>query len=185
MTTCGLDECGRGPLAGPIIAAAVILHNPIPGLRDSKQLTAEKRRLLFEKIAKCATVEIESISVRQINSRGIGWANCEVFRRLIKRIDAHKYVVDGNLRIRVRKKTDRIHSMIKADTHVDEVMAASIVAKVTRDALMSQLHLLYPQYGWQANMGYGTKTHVAALQQFGPCSHHRTLFVRTALKEKI
>jgi ribonuclease HII len=182
MIICGLDECGRGPLAGPIVAAAVILNKPVNNLSDSKKLSPQKRQLLYKKILKNALiVEVQIISVRQINTRGIGWANKEVFKRLIRRIDAGKYIVDGNLKLKVVKKSHLIKTMVKADTKIDEVMAASIIAKVTRDKLMRELHDDFPNYGWQSNMGYGTKFHIASLREHGPCKHHRKLFIRTAL----
>ncbi len=184
MIICGLDECGRGPLAGPIVAAAVVLAKPLKSLQDSKKLTAKKRQYLYRRIIKNAqAIEIESISVRQINSRGIGWANKEIFKRLIKRIDAHKYIVDGNLKLRVNGKSKLIKSIVKADNKFPEVMAASIVAKVTRDKLMRELAKEYPHFGWRSNVGYGTKYHVSAIQQWGINKYHRSVFVTTALKK--
>lgn len=186
MIICGLDECGRGPLAGPLVATAVILNRSVKGLKDSKKLTAKKRQHLYRQIIKNATaVKIESISVRVINSRGIGWANKEIFKRLIKKVDAPKYIVDGNLKIRVRGKSKQIKSVVKADNKFPEVMAASIVAKVTRDKLMRELAKEYPHFGWHSNMGYGTRYHIAALAKFGPCKHHRSIFVTTAIRKKI
>ncbi len=176
MIICGLDECGRGPLAGPIVAAAVILHKPIRGLNDSKQLKMEQRQRLFGKIIKNSHYCVEMISVRQINSRGIGWANKVLFKRLSQKLKADKYIADGNLRL-----GKKIQSVVKADTKIQEVMAASIVAKVTRDKLMRALHEEFPNYGWQSNMGYGTKFHIASLKKHGPSIHHRKLFIRNAL----
>ena len=179
MIICGLDECGRGPLAGPIMAAAVVLSQPLKNLKDSKQLSAKKRQYLYRRIIKTATaVKIESISVQQINNRGIGWANKEIFKRLIRKIEADKYIVDGNLKI------PKAVSIIKADTKIPEVMAASIVAKVTRDKLMRELAKDYPRFGWHSNMGYGTKYHLSALQEIGPTKHHRSAFVTTALRNR-
>ena len=123
-------------------------------------------------------VEVEIISARQINNRGMGWANKQVFKNLIKRTLADKYIVDGNLKIR------KAVSMVKADTKVPEVMAASIVAKVTRDKLMKELHKKHPNYGWRTNMGYGTSYHIRAIKEFGLVHYHRRVFVTTALKGK-
>lgn len=176
MIICGLDECGRGPLAGPMVAAAVILHKSVSGLKDSKKLKNAQRQKIYEKIIKSASFSVEMISVRTINIRGIGWANKEVFNRLIRNLQADKYIVDGNLQIA------KAESMIRADDKIPEVMAASIIAKVTRDNLMRELHKDHPHYGWDSNVGYGTKQHIQALHQHGPCKHHRKLFVRTALK---
>lgn len=173
-----MDECGRGPLAGPLVAAATVLSAKCSVLRlkDSKKTSPSERNALYKEILKLAdVVEIEIISVRQINTRGIGWANKEVFRRLIKRIAADKYIVDGNLKIR------KAISMVKADTKVPEVMAASIVAKVVRDEHMIRLHDEHMMYGWKSNKGYGTKYHVNALREHGSTRHHRKMFVKTAL----
>lgn len=116
------------------------------------------------------------ISARQINNRGMGWANREIFKRLIKRISADKYIIDGNLKIRKAK------SVIKADRKIKCVMAASAVAKVERDKLMSQLHKDFPKYGWKSNKGYGTKHHIQAIRKYGATKCHRSMFVATALE---
>lgn len=187
MIICGLDECGRGPLAGPIVGAATILKPqfPIHKLRDSKKLKPRQIKDLSELIRENSIWVIEMISVRQINSRGIGWANKEIFRRIIKKLEADSYIVDGNLKIRVKGKSKSIKSVIKADATIPEVMAASIIAKHYRDEHMIKLHEKHMMYGWQTNVGYGTKYHIAALREHGPCKHHRKLFVRTALKERV
>lgn len=181
MIVCGLDECGRGALAGPLVAAAVILNPKFEilnsKLNDSKKLSPKLRLKFYRKITKSgAIVAVEQISVRQINFRGIGWANKEIFKRLIKKVVADKYIVDGNLKI------PKAVSIIKADTKIPEVMAASIVAKVTRDKLMRELAKDYPQFGWQSNKGYGTRYHIAAIREHGKTKYHRSKFVETALK---
>lgn len=189
MKICGLDECGRGPLAGPIVAAGVVLRIDHRKWRmdldDSKKLKAKDRERLFELIMESgAKIEVEVISVRQINSRGIGWANKEIFRRLIKKIEADKYIVDGNLKLgRIQGKGDRVKCKVKADKSRKCVMAASVVAKVTRDRLMKELHNKYPHYGWETNVGYGTKNHISAIVKHGSVPPHRRLFVETALKK--
>jgi len=176
MITCGMDECGRGPLAGPLIAAGVVLIRPVRFLRDSKKLTPEKRNKIYKRIIKSgAVIAVEEISARQINTRGMGWANKEIFRRLKKKVPADRYIADGNLRIR------GIKSVVKADTKIPEVMAASIMAKVWRDKHMIRLHDEHPIYGWQSNKGYGTKYHIAAIREHGVTKYHRSMFVRTAL----
>lgn len=179
MIVCGMDEVGRGSLAGPLVAAAVIfnIQCSIFNLNDSKQLTPEKRTRIYKRIVKSgAVIAVEEISARQINTRGMGWANKEIFRRLRKRIPADKYIADGNLKIA------GITSVVKADTKIAEVMAASIIAKAWRDKLMIRLHDEHPIYGWKSNKGYGTKYHIAALCEHGVTKYHRRKFVETALK---
>jgi ribonuclease HII len=180
---CGLDEAGRGPLAGPLVAAGVILETPLTGLNDSKKLKYDIRKRIFERIINSGAVaKTEIISVRQINNRGIGWANKEIFKRLIKTIPADKYIVDGNLKIKVKDKN--VKCVVKADATRKCVMAASIIAKVTRDRIMEDLHKEYPRYGWKVNMGYGTRTHIAAIREYGTVKYHRDIYVTTALREK-
>ena len=179
MVVCGMDECGRGALAGPLVACAIVLkaQYSILRLKDSKQLSIKQRNELYKQIINRAeVVRVEFISARQINNRGMWWANKEIFRKLIRSIRADKYIVDGNLKIK------RATSMVKADTKVPEVMAASIVAKVTRDKFMKELHLKYPKYGWQTNVGYGTDHHIRAISEHGSIHYHRSVFVTTALR---
>jgi ribonuclease HII len=188
---CGLDEAGRGPLAGPLVAALVCFP---PGfnfnqffhheeLRDSKKLRREQREELIRYIYEYAvTVETEIISVEEINAYNIGWANRAVFERLIMRVDAMQYIVDGNLKLQnLGTRAKRVKCVIEADEKIQAVAAASIVAKVTRDRLMQQLHAEFPVYGWDHNAGYGTKGHLTALQAYGITQHHRHKFVQTAL----
>ena len=188
---CGLDEVGRGPLAGPLVAAAVVLpsgfvfSDAFPQFRfdDSKKLSSHQREKAADAIREVAVVlTVEMISVDEINAQGIGWANRAVFERLIMRVDAEKYVVDGNLKLaNLGRKKKRVRSVVRADATEQAVTAASIIAKVTRDRIMNDLHQDYPLYGWDHNMGYGTRAHIRALREHGPCAHHRHQFVTTAL----
>ncbi|HEX5156440.1 MAG TPA: ribonuclease HII [Ktedonobacterales bacterium] len=191
LRRCGLDEVGRGALAGPLVAGAVILPDDIADrlgalsrfLRDSKTVPRARREDLAIAIrAHALALEVVSISVDDINQHGIGWANREAFRRLIAALDADEYIVDG--RVRPPAPSDRIarvRCLVKADALVPAVAAASLVAKVHRDTMMAALHGSYPAYGWNTNAGYGAATHLAALRVTGACPEHRTLFVATAL----
>lgn len=178
---CGLDECGRGPLAGPLVAAAVIPNISLP-VKDGKKMTPIQRMKIFNAIRESGSmVAVEVISVRLINSRGIGWANKEIFRRLIKRIEADEYIIDGNLKIGKIRGKPHIRSVVDADATVYPTIVAGIMAKVFRDQLMKELHTRYPYYGWNTNAGYGTSYHIEALKTYGMCVHHRKVFVATAL----
>ncbi|HVO44290.1 MAG TPA: ribonuclease HII [Aggregatilineales bacterium] len=190
---CGLDEVGRGPLAGPLMAAAVIFPPgfvfteayPDLAFRDSKQLSRRQRDRVIQAIrdtAQCTLVE--TIPVPEINLMGIGWANRVIFERLIMAVDADRYVVDGRLKLsNLGRRAPRVESKIHADQIHQAVMAASILAKVERDRLMEKLHAEFPVYGWDHNRGYGTPAHIAALRAYGPCPYHRTQFVTTALSK--
>jgi len=191
MTTiiCGLDECGRGALAGPLCAAAVSLNCPKEHLlnyvntpiRDSKKLSKIQRKKLVNRLKDTSllSITISSIEVAKINSNGIGWANKQIFLDLIaKQIDC-TFIIDGNLTISFPGKT--IRNIVNADNLFLEVSLASIFTKVYRDQLMSDLSVRYPQYQWDQNMGYGTPAHISALKKYGATPHHRTQFVATAL----
>jgi ribonuclease HII len=192
---CGLDEVGRGALAGPLVAAAVIAPEDLAErlgplarfLRDSKTVPAARRREIASALRLCVLAyEIVTISIEQINARGIGWANREAFRLLIMLIAAREavdeYVLDGKVRILCPAGVSAaIRCLPKADALVPAVSAASLLAKVYRDDLMCALATQHPHYGWERNAGYGAPIHLAALREHGPCVEHRTLFVTTAL----
>ncbi|MBI4062498.1 ribonuclease HII [Candidatus Gottesmanbacteria bacterium] len=182
MIICGLDEAGRGALAGPLVAAAVILGKARLRAKDGKLLKPGQRSLIYRKAKRMGVqIFVEIVSTRQINNHGIGWANRMIFRRLIKRIEADRYIIDGNLntgRVIGRK----IQSIVDADAMVPEAILAGIVAKVERDRLMRKLHHKYPKFGWRTNAGYGTKKHIASLAQNPVTIHHRPIFVTTALR---
>ena len=188
---CGLDEVGRGALAGPLVAAAVVLPEDAAAqlgplarfLRDSKTVPVARRVELAQRLRILAlTVALVEIPVEVIDARGIGWANREAFHRLIAQLDADEYVVDGKVRPPApAERIGRVRCMVKADAHVPAVSAASLIAKVHRDALMTLLHEQYPAFGWNENAGYGTPLHLAALRAHGPSPLHRRVFVATAL----
>lgn len=188
---CGLDEVGRGALAGPLVAAAVILPEgfaerlgPLaPFLRDSKTTPRRRREEVAALVrAHAVALSIAVAPVEVINQRGIGWANRDVFRALITAIEADEYVVDG--KVKPPCPPDRVHRvrcMVKADSLAPAVSAASIVAKVYRDHLMAELATTFPHFGWEHNAGYGSPDHLEALRRLGPGPHHRHVFVATAL----
>jgi ribonuclease HII len=192
--TCGLDEAGRGALAGPLVAAAIILpcsratitrRAGFP-LRDGKCLNPGQRNKVYTILNNLqADIYIEIISARSINNHGIGWANREIFRRLIKKVEAGRYIVDGNLRLgRIEGKTEKIFSVVDADATIPEVICAGIVAKVMRDRTMQNLHKEFPQFGWNRNAGYGTSRHIKAIRETHVNRYHRVIFVTTALRNK-
>ena len=174
----GVDEAGRGPLAGPVVAAAVILDDlqPIKGLNDSKVLTARARDRLFDEIhAKALCFCIAQASVEEIDQLNILHATMLAMRRAVEglRLRPHKVLVDGN-----RIPTLRIaaEAIVKGDAKVKAISAASILAKVHRDRLCLQLHELHPQYGFDGHKGYPTPAHLSALREHGPCPEHRRSF---------
>jgi ribonuclease HII len=189
MLSVGMDEVGRGALAGPLVAAAVALpvHVCPPqgiALRDSKQLSPDQRAATNDWIREQAElVLIEVIAVESINRLGIGWANRVVFARLMQRIGPRRYLVDGNLRLHgLGPVGARVVCRCGGDAHEPSIAAASIVAKVYRDRLMQDLDPAYPAYGWRQNAGYATLHHQRAIEADGPCLHHRTLFLRRLLE---
>jgi ribonuclease HII len=182
----GVDEAGRGPLAGPVVAAAVILDElrPIKGLADSKVLTARRREKLFDEIrAKALCCAIASASVEEIDSLNILQATLLAMQRAVAalRLLPHRVVVDGN-RVPVLKMP--VAAIVKGDAKVAAISAASILAKVQRDRWCHDLHEQHPAYGFATHKGYPTPEHLAALQQHGPCTAHRRSYapVRAALE---
>jgi ribonuclease HII len=190
LAPAGMDEVGRGALAGPLVAAAVVLprETRLPeglALQDSKVLTAEQRVTLDAWIRLHAElVDLECIGVEAINRLGIGWANRAIYGRLMARLGARRYLVDGNLRLHaLGPRGARVICRCDGDALEPAIAAASIVAKVYRDRLMGNLHDAYPCYGWARNVGYGTPDHRRAIRAAGPCPLHRTLYLRRLLGE--
>jgi ribonuclease HII len=175
---CGVDEAGRGPLAGPVVAAAVIFERRrIPkGLNDSKQLTAEDREALFPRILEmAAAVGVGEASVDEIDLINIRQATHLAMARAVRALAVAPLfaLVDGNDAPALPCPCDTI---IDGDARSVSIAAASIVAKVTRDRLMVALHEQHPGYGWFTNKGYSTEEHIEALNRLGPCLHHRRSF---------
>lgn len=184
--TAGVDEAGRGPLAGCVVAAAVILDdaNPIKGLTDSKKLTALKRDELYDEIrAKALCVGVGEASVDEIDSLNILQATMLAMQRAVAnlRLKPSMVLVDGN---RIPKLDILAEAIVQGDAKVKAISAASIIAKVTRDRQCQALHAAYPQYGFDSHKGYGTAVHMAALKAHGATPEHRKSFapVRDALR---
>lgn len=186
---CGLDESGRGALAGPLVAVAVLLPfdsgNLLSGLdtplRDGKTLSPGQRRNIFTHVKRIGIkYETEIISARIINNHGIGKSNREIFRRLIRKTEADRYIVDGNLKIGNFRRKKTIECRPHADSDIPAVIIAGIIAKYIRDKIMRKLHLDYPRYGWNKNSGYGTKGQLKNIERFGVSRYHRNIFVATA-----
>ena len=186
MNVCGVDEAGRGPLCGPVVAAAVILpiglH--IEGLNDSKKLSEKKREKLYDVIIKEAIAySICEASVEEINSTDILSASLLAMRRAIDalQVPADYALIDGNV---TRGFTLPCQAVIHGDAISPSIAAASVLAKVTRDRMCLELDAQYPQYGIAKHKGYGTKVHMDALRQYGPAPIHRTKFVRFLDEDK-
>ena len=180
----GVDEAGRGPLAGPVVAAAVVLDPKcIPeGIDDSKVLTAAKRADLFARLLECAKVGVGVASVEEIDTLNFFWATMLAMTRAV---DALGFVpafvlVDGN---RCPDWGHQSHAVVGGDALCLSIAAASIVAKHRRDCMMTELDMAFPGYGWASNKGYAAKVHQEALRRLGPTPHHRRSFAPVAQAE--
>lgn len=188
---CGVDEAGRGPLVGAVVAGAVVLNpnNPIAGLKDSKKLTPAKRDFLYEEIMEKAKAwGIGQASPAEIDEINILQATMLAMQRAIENLTTRlgawpdKVLIDGN---RCPELPVPSEAIIKGDAKEPAISAASIIAKVTRDRQMQELDKLHPQYGFAKHMGYPTEAHFAALKEFGACNEHRRSFspVRKVLED--
>lgn len=177
ISVCGIDEAGRGPWAGPVVASAVIL-NPeaaIEGVNDSKKLTVKKREVLFEQILATCQVGIGLSSAEEIDSLNILQATMLAMQRAYADLGkiAGLALIDGNRAPTLPCKTQTV---VSGDATYACIAAASIIAKVTRDRIMNELHQQYPNYGWAQNAGYGTRAHQDGLAAHGITPYHRTSF---------
>jgi ribonuclease HII len=178
----GVDEAGRGPLAGPVFAAAVILDDlvPIAGLNDSKKLSAKRREHLYDEIrAKALCCSVAMASVEEIDRLNILQATLLAMQRAVKglRLKPTKVLVDGN---RLPTLDVLAEAVVGGDATVKAISAASILAKVSRDRWADELHLRHPEYGFDRHKGYGTAEHMAALQRHGVLAEHRRSFAPVA-----
>ncbi len=178
---CGIDEAGRGPLAGPLVVAGVILKEEIKGLNDSKALSEKKRETLFEQIREKSFYYIVSTSTKQIDDLGISACLKNSIQEIMENLKdkCETFLMDGNTSFGI----ENLEHKIKADASIPEVSAASILAKVTRDRYMVEISLKYPKYSFEKHKGYGTKAHMETIKKHGRCDEHRFTFRLKALGE--
>jgi ribonuclease HII len=171
---CGIDEAGRGPLAGPLVVAGVILDGRINGLEDSKKLSEKTREKLYEKIMVRSRHHLVIFEAGQIDVDGLSVCLRRALEETVEHLggDGIRFLFDGNSSYGV----GRIHTMVKADAKIREVAAASILAKVTRDRIMLKYAEKYPGYGFEKHKGYGTREHIEAISRYGYSPVHRRSF---------
>ena len=169
---CGIDEAGRGPLAGSLVIAGVVLEKEIEGLMDSKKLTPKKREVLYEQIVKHSNYHIVSFSASDVDELGISQCLQNGLLSIQDHFGEIEYLFDGNCTFGV----SNIETMVKADTKIAQVSASSILAKVTHDREIIEFAKLYPEYGFEKHKGYGTKAHIEAILKYGRCPIHRKTF---------
>ena len=169
---CGIDEAGRGPLAGDLVMAGVILKKDIEGLMDSKVLSEKKREELYPLIIEHSLYHIVSFSPKKIDDIGLSRCLGKGLEEIMHKLKAKIYLFDGNQTFGVLG----INTMVKADGKIPEVSAASILAKVTHDRAIVKASELYPNYGFEKHKGYGTKAHIEAIKKYGFCDIHRKTF---------
>ncbi len=178
MSLCGIDEAGRGPIAGALVMAGVILHQNIPELNDSKQLSEKKREKLFPLIIENSDYHIVKFTAEQIDDMGISKCLATGLESIMEHLQSEDFLFDGNSTFGVKG----LRTMVKADAEIPEVSAASILAKVTRDREMVEFAKQFPQYGFEGHKGYGTKVHIEAIKEHGYCEIHRRSFRLKALE---
>ncbi|NQY22432.1 MAG: ribonuclease HII [Campylobacteraceae bacterium] len=178
---CGIDEAGRGPLAGPLVVAGVILKKEIQELNDSKVLSEKKREILFEPIKEHSHYHIVFISAKTIDEKGLSLCLKNAILEIMSELKAYTkaFLMDGNTSFGI----DDLDHLIKADALIKEVSAASILAKVSRDRYMCKIAPYYKNYDFEKHKGYGTKAHVEKIKEFGRSDEHRFTFKLKALGE--
>lgn len=178
---CGIDEAGRGPLAGPLVVAGVILEKDILGLNDSKVLSEKKREKLFDEIKEKSKYHIVFKSAKEIDDFGISFCLKSSILEIMEKLQefSNNFLMDGNTNFGI----ENLQKEIKADTKYKEVSAASILAKVSRDRFMDEISPLYANYNFHKHKGYGTKAHIEAIKEFGRSNIHRFSFRLKTLGE--
>lgn len=169
---CGIDEAGRGALAGPLVVAGVILEEGIDGLNDSKKLTERQRENLYEIIIQKSRYEIVFTDNRRIDEVGLSLAISDSIEKIITKLQPQMVIMDGNTNFGILG----VQAVVKADEKIAEVSAASILAKVARDRYMVKMAHAYPEYGFENHKGYGTKQHIESIRQNGRSDLHRYSF---------
>ena len=178
---CGIDEAGRGPLAGPLVVAGVILEKEILGLNDSKVLSEKKREKLFDEIKEKSKYHIVFKSAKEIDDFGISFCLKSSILEIMEKLQefSNNFLMDGNTNFGI----ENLQKEIKADAKYAQVSAASILAKVSRDRFMNEISSKYPNYNFQKHKGYGTKAHIEVIREFGRSDIHRFSFKLKALGE--
>lgn len=179
---CGIDEAGRGPLAGPMVVAGAIIKESIKGLNDSKVLSEKKREILFDEIKNKCDYHIVFTNAKTLDEKGLSVCLTNSIKEIMLTLDkkADEFLMDGNTSFGIQT----LQHLIKADATVMEVSAASILAKVSRDRYMCKIAENYPNYNFEKHKGYGTKAHVEKIKEFGRCKEHRFSFKLKALGEE-
>ncbi len=175
---CGIDEAGRGPLAGDLVIAGCILHSKVEGLNDSKKLTEKKREILYERIIKASEFYIVKFSPKSIDNDGISDCIQRGLKEIMKNLKSTHYLFDGNSSFGV----EGLETMVKADAKIAEVSAASILAKVTHDRDILKEAKRYPEYQFEKHKGYGTALHIEMIKKYGYCDIHRRSYKLKALE---
>lgn len=175
---CGIDEAGRGPIAGDLVMAGCILNSHVDGLNDSKKLSEKKRESLYKVIVKSSEYHIVKFSAKDIDDNGISACLKKGLQEIIQNLSCEEYLFDGNSNFGVTG----LPTMIKADGKVAEVSAASILAKVTHDRDILKEAKKYPEYQFEKHKGYGTKLHVEMIKKYGYCEIHRRSYKLKALE---
>jgi ribonuclease HII len=179
MVICGIDEAGRGPIAGPLVMAGVVLKENIDGLNDSKKLTAKKREILFDEIIQKSEYKIVEVDNKTIDEKGLSFAINYCLNEIVSSLKADRYIFDGNSKFGI----DILETMVKGDSKVAEISAASILAKVTRDRFMCKIADKYPNYSFTKHKGYITKQHIEEIKKFGYSDIHRKSYKLKALNQ--